>query len=320
MKKISFLVLFVLSVGLFFWVMKPSGQKRDPASTDSNSSIEEHSGSLQYVACFARDTLSIRDDALTAAVFKIKPFEAVKPIQGWEETKKLKEVRGQTFVFVKAQFPEQEDENNDIGWIEEKFIRARAECIGAQDSGANEPDIQTPISGFDEVASSATGLDDPNCCKFPLLKPTNSFMSGMARFGHPRDHGKRIHAACDLYQTKNAPIASVGSGTIISSLYKFYQGTWALEVKHSGGFVIRYGEMTGKAVPGVSKKKKVSPGQQVGFMGRVNSNCCEPMLHFELYSGAAKGSLNAGGKYKRRSDLMNPTKYLLSWRKKQFGN
>lgn len=317
MKKISFLVLFFLSIGLFFWVMKPSGQKRDPAS-DANSSIEEHSGSLQYVACFANDTLSIRDEALTAAVFKIKPFEAVKPIQGWEETKKVKEVRGQTFVFVKAQFPEQTDETNDIGWIEEKFIRAKSECIGAQDSGPAQPDIQIPISGFDEVAPSTAGLNDPTCCKFPILKPTDSFMSGMAMFGHARPRG-RVHGACDLYQTKNASIVSVFSGTIISSLYKFYQGTWALEVKHSGGFVVRYGEMTGKEVPGIAKNKKVTPGQQVGFMGRVNSNCCEPMLHFELYKGTKKGSLSGGGKYKRRSDLINPTQYLLSWRKKQFG-
>jgi hypothetical protein len=43
------------------------------------------------------------------------------------------------------------------------------------------------------------------------------------------------------------------------------------------------------------------------------------MLHFELYSGEKTGALKSKtGKYKRRSDLMNPTPYLLKWQEKVF--
>ena len=37
----------------------------------------------------------------------------------------------------------------------------------------------------------------------------------------------------------------------------------------------------------------------------------QPMLHFEMYSGKASGSLGGnGGPYQRRSDLVNPTSWL----------
>jgi murein DD-endopeptidase MepM/ murein hydrolase activator NlpD len=103
---------------------------------------------------------------------------------------------------------------------------------------------------------------------------------------------------------------------VIRNLYYFYQGTYALEVKHAGGFIVRYGEITGKKAKEISEGGKVKQGQIVGYMGKVNSKCCEPMLHFELYTGKKTGSLSQrgkGNKYHRRSDLVDPTKYLLRW-------
>jgi murein DD-endopeptidase MepM/ murein hydrolase activator NlpD len=126
-----------------------------------------------------------------------------------------------------------------------------------------------------------------------------------------------LHAACDLYRYKDEAMLSVAPGVVTRGLYYFYQGTYALEVKHDGGFIVRYGEVTGKSPSGTSKGSRLKMGQTLGYIAKVNSNCCNPMLHFELYKGNVTGPLSqSGNRYQRRSDLMNPTDYLLSWMKK----
>lgn len=90
-------------------------------------------------------------------------------------------------------------------------------------------------------------------------------------------------------------------------------------MRHTGGKVVRYGEVTGKAAPGISLDRTVAPGQVIGYVGKVNSGCCTPMLHFEMYSGAASGALSQGGnKFNRRSDLIDPSSYLTDWEKQKF--
>ena len=105
-------------------------------------------------------------------------------------------------------------------------------------------------------------------------------------------------------------------GQVIRPLYYFYENTYALEVRHAGGFVVRYGEVTGRAGPGVASGRRVSIGQVVGYVGKTSHP--KPMLHFEMYSGARTGSLSGSNKYQRRSDLMNPTQYLLKWQENKF--
>jgi murein DD-endopeptidase MepM/ murein hydrolase activator NlpD len=122
----------------------------------------------------------------------------------------------------------------------------------------------------------------------------------------------------------NEPVVAVAPGVIIRPLYFFYLGTYALEVRHSGGFVVRYGELTGAIPKSVKASNKVKMGQIVGYIARVGTKTLmEPMLHFELYSGSSSGSLNSskrinGINYQRRSDLLNPTKYMLKWQNAKF--
>jgi murein DD-endopeptidase MepM/ murein hydrolase activator NlpD len=115
-------------------------------------------------------------------------------------------------------------------------------------------------------------------------------------------------------------VVSVNSGKVIRAPYYFYQGTYALEVKHSDGKVVRYGEITGKKPTGVTLNSALTAGQVVVYVGKVNSGCCTPMLHFEMYAGTATGALTtSGNKFNRRSDLMDPTTYLSTWEKAKFG-
>lgn len=295
-------------------------------------------GEFQYVVCTEQTELLVRNSSLNGILFAAERFEPVKLFQGWGENRRYHRVNGRRLAFVKAQFPNHEDRSdNGIGWVAESLIKLKSECPGAD--GSQKP--ATPSSSSSSNSQSApvrteeparpssqnrsasiTNLNDPDCCNFPLIaRPTAAYdeNGGMRRFGARRSGGRRAHAACDLYRHRNEMIEAVAPGKVIRNLYYFYQGTYALEVRHSGGFVVRYGEITGRQAKGVYGGASVRTGQTVGYMGKVNSNCCEPMLHFELFSGQRSGSLSSGGnKYQRRSDLMNPTAYLKEWERRKF--
>lgn len=69
--------------------------------------------------------------------------------------------------------------------------------------------------------------------------------------------GYRAHAGVDLIAPKGAEILTVADGEVIQDMYPFYMGTFALEVKHAGGMVVRYGEIM-RVAPGIKKGCKVT--------------------------------------------------------------
>ena len=161
----------------------------------------------------------------------------------------------------------------------------------------------------------------PTCCTFPTFeKPTYSYQESPRKFSANRSGG-RLHAACDLYQTaKDQGVRSIQSGRVLRDLYYFYQGTYALELKHNDGTVVRYGEMTGQRPPGFDINRPVQIGQTIGYIGKVSSNCCDPMLHFEQYQGTRSGPLTQprANRFQRRADLIDPTQNLLHWESRTF--
>ncbi len=264
--------------------------------------------SLQNIVCTDGAPLNVRDETLDKILFKAKIGEKVSLFQSFDGENTVERViSGKKYIFNKVEFKDRESTDQRVGYVATSFIKSEGDCEALKEI----PSLRL------HPATTITGLDDKKCCDFPTAaKPTHSYTSGMRRFGAGRSGG-RLHAACDLYRYKNEPIRSVAPGKVIRNLYKFYQGTYALEVRHSGGFVVRYGEMTSKRY--VSGGETVNMGQRIGNMGVVNSGCCRPMLHFELYKGTKKGSLSGGGPgYRRRSDLMDPTQYLLKWQDKVF--
>lgn len=290
----------------------------------SNQPSKVVKGQFEYVVCTEDSDLLVRNSSLEGVLFSVKKHEPVKLFQGWGTNRRTRVVGGKEHTYVKAQFPEHEDNNhNGIGWVSEGLIKLKSECASykepaeIKDVAKDDSETQSTPKVLGEISS----LSDPDCCNFPLVaRPTASYESGMRQFGWRRGGGRRLHAACDLYRRLNEPIESVAPGKVIRNPYYFYQGTYALEVRHAGGFVVRYGEVTGRRAKGVSAGAPVKTGQVIAYMGKVNSNCCEPMLHFELYSGKRSGSLTvSGNRYQRRSDLMNPTKHLRAWEKGKFG-
>jgi hypothetical protein len=145
---------------------------------------------------------------------------------------------------------------------------------------------------------------------FPLRqRPVSSYHDGGRKFGARRSNGTRKHAGCDLIAPRGTEVLAMDSGKVIRGPYHFYSGAYALEIRHSNGKVVRYGEIM-KIVPaGISAGARVSRGQVIASVGQLKSG--NAMLHLEIYSGSASGKLTqAGNKFKRRADLIDPTPYL----------
>lgn len=147
---------------------------------------------------------------------------------------------------------------------------------------------------------------------FPLRKrPSLNYTDCPRAFGCPRSAGRRKHAGCDLYAPVGTEVLSVENGTIIQPVYFFYLDTYALEIKHESGIVIRYGEIQKNTPRPWKTGDVVKAGEVIGYIGRLKG-LRVTMLHFELYAGIAKGPLTtrtAGG-FQRREDLLDPTKFL----------
>lgn len=286
------------------------------------SGIGATSMASDQVLCVPQENVAVYDDTMTLIVTLADRFEEVKVFQSWlpfsQDFRKVVFFNGRLVTFIKIQLANQDEEDAEesIGWVREVDVKAKSDCKEYKKPQVTAPAIDDEVPATPEDGTNLKGLADPNCCHFPLATTAKaSYLEGAGMFGADRSKGKRKHAACDLYHRNAEPVLSVASGKIVRDRYYFYQGTYAIEVEHQGGFIVRYGEISGKRPPKTKGGTDVAAGDVVGYIKRVNSNCCSPMLHFELFRGNGKGPLTtkANRGYQRRSDLLNPTKYLQLW-------
>ncbi len=282
--------------------------------------------SLQMIACpGSQKTLSIysKDGQKVAIISAGSP---VNKFQGWGEN----EATIKSQKMVRIQIPTEPD-LEDIFADEESVLTADActartgvklpyevpapttEVAGDKEDDDDEDDeSDAPVleaAKDEEIA--AFSLDSAECCRFPLATRPKSFLGGMARFGAGRKRG-RMHGGADLYGVRGQSVLAVTSGTVVRAPYLFKSGTLAVDVRHKGGFVVRYGEISGKSF-GLQVGTKVTEGQKLGEMKYV-PGAPAPMTHFELYKGNKSGKLSVpGNQYSRRSDILNPTPYLVKW-------
>jgi murein DD-endopeptidase MepM/ murein hydrolase activator NlpD len=259
----------------------------------------------------ASQNVAVKDGTLSNDIISIEQTEPVQFVQSFGNDKLEKTVEGVTKTYVHVQFTTRSEPTNR-GWVDQALITEASQCV---------KEANAKISSRSGINSALNGEAIDRDYLFPVLqKPTDSYRTGMRRFGASRSGG-RLHAACDIYRTQGEPVVAVSDGIVVRGRYAFYEGTYAIEIRNSDGKVIRYGEVTGKAAAGVVTGATIRKGQIVGYVGKVNSNCCSPMLHFEMYAGTSTGSLTQGGnKFQRRSDLMDATDLLDTWAKSSFGN
>jgi murein DD-endopeptidase MepM/ murein hydrolase activator NlpD len=170
---------------------------------------------------------------------------------------------------------------------------------------------------------------------FPVPFIPRGGYGGSRGFGADRSNVARqlglpslLHGACDLVAAPGTPVLAVEDGYVLYEPQKFYpregpQITYEFAIRHASGFVARYCEIDSVVLahPGETVKK----GQVIGYIGdQPGTNRSATfdgfdMLHFEMYSGKATGSLSIStkdpknGPYYRRSDLIDPTPYLRQW-------
>jgi hypothetical protein len=147
---------------------------------------------------------------------------------------------------------------------------------------------------------------------FPLAAlPKQSWHSGGCNFGASRDHGARRHAGCDLKEPKGTQIYAVADGILVQRPYAFTPGVHAVEIQH-GPYLMRYGEILPGSYTGGKTVKKGEPICKIGIL-----DSGKQMLHFEIYSnGSSRVPLTnkrSPSLFRRRSDLMDPTKLLDEW-------
>jgi murein DD-endopeptidase MepM/ murein hydrolase activator NlpD len=137
-------------------------------------------------------------------------------------------------------------------------------------------------------------------------------------YGAPRDDGKRKHAGCDLYAPEGTPVVAVWHGRV-RQVYEFYGKADAIEIDHGVLGIIRYGELV--SADELQPGQIIKGGDQIGKVAQlVGMGNIHPMLHFELYSGKGTGRLTCtGNAFRRRSDLLDPTRFLDSIRLANYG-
>jgi len=143
---------------------------------------------------------------------------------------------------------------------------------------------------------------------YPLPFYTNSFIKGSAQFGSRRSGGKRSHAGIDLYAPVGTEVYSITTGIVRRISPNFYLGSSAIEIDHYS-YIGRYAEI--KPIEGLKVGANVSAGEVIGNV--MDLHLSNSMLHYEMYEGTVNGTLTNTSNlpYMRRSDLLNPTNYIL---------
>ena len=145
---------------------------------------------------------------------------------------------------------------------------------------------------------------------FPLRKrPETDYHKAPLSFGSGRSGGARKHAGADLYAPVGTEILAIDDGTVVRGPYLFYEGTYAIDIRHPQGLV-RYCEFSG-AIGGLKVGDKVKCGQPIAKVGKLQ-NIANSMLHLELYSGSSDAVLTDTTRppFMRRADLVDPTALL----------
>jgi murein DD-endopeptidase MepM/ murein hydrolase activator NlpD len=147
---------------------------------------------------------------------------------------------------------------------------------------------------------------------FPICKPIYKLEdhlkgNGSHSYGSKRKSG-RLHAGIDLYAPRGSEVYSIQDG-IISRISLFYEGSYAIEIMHNS-CIFRYCEI--KPLATLQDGYQISAGEIIGHISPLTSTALT-MLHLEQYHDVkAIGALTQIGvnRYQRRSDLINPEKYL----------
>jgi murein DD-endopeptidase MepM/ murein hydrolase activator NlpD len=201
-----------------------------------------------------------------------------------------------------------------IAEMQQNDRSTKAQGSAASGAAPGAPDAGTPDAMKNDshviVAPGAISEGSGGFC-FPLAqRPTDSWHVRPRCFGCSRSNGSRLHAACDLYARPGTLVYAIADGTLFRAERHFYLGVNEVSIRH-GNFIVRYGEIMPGSYVGGKTVRKGQPIAKVGYTKALNMS----MLHFEMYENAERNDelTQPRAPYRRRSDLINPTKYLDEW-------
>jgi murein DD-endopeptidase MepM/ murein hydrolase activator NlpD len=99
---------------------------------------------------------------------------------------------------------------------------------------------------------------------------------------HPILGVRRAHQGVDYAASSGTPVRAIGEGIVIAAGRRGGYGN-SIDVRHSNGFVSRYGHLRGFA-SGIRTGARVSMGQTIGYVG-MTGLATAPHLHFEILVG-----------------------------------
>ncbi len=299
--------------------LQPQQQVSYSSSTKILDGIKNLSPFKKYIC--SDESVKVWNSDFKSVNANVSLGNEVKVFQVWNSNHSSvnAKVDGESVVFKKVEVMGNDGTKIATGYVDTTVIKGKLSCPYFKES--NSSPSPSPSQEDDREDDNQTyadfGLGEDDCCIFPTTeKPLLDFTTGERKFGAGRSGGRK-HAASDLYRNLYDPIRAIQDGEVVQDLRYFYDGTYSVVVLHKGGFLVRYGEVSGRRAPNFKLGAKVKKGQIIGYAGKLSVR--SPMLHFELFNGTKTGALTNGyGSYQRRSDLMNPEDYLLSWLSRSF--
>lgn len=153
---------------------------------------------------------------------------------------------------------------------------------------------------------------------FPLsVEATNDYAQIPDKFGSRYGMQKFLRAGSNLKAPKCTPVLSVAAGKVIKGPYLWTSNgpLYAVEVQLHDGSIVRYTGLDASVLKTLKTGDDILRGQGIGHVNHFG------YAGIELYSGKGKGSLTTtanANKFRRRSDIMDPTQYLLDMEARTF--
>lgn len=289
----------------------------------NEASCKSFQDSLKSVVCIADGKQQWVRDENNEELFKLGALEDIIRKSDWQTKKEQRVIDGKSYSFIPVIVP---GHNMAPGWIAEDAILPDGECKDQRE----------------KTLSSAKGIDEADCCKFPVPYPawypyTKKEDTGKKWFGAQRSGRK--HAGVDLFSKPGNTVFAVTAGTVTQAADTAFTTrynkkrqvvaqSYDLAIKHNGGKIIRYGEIS-KAARRLVVGATVTPEEKLAVVSYTS------MLHMEIYSGKQNGNLTVRQRdrkglkcdkkstnpvcvYQRREDVIDPTPYALRWEKETF--
>lgn len=160
---------------------------------------------------------------------------------------------------------------------------------------ADQPtSIGQPFTTLDQAIEGQTSDLSGSYMRWPTTgSVTQRYGCTGLWYNQPLGSCRHFHTGIDIANAKWTPIRAAAAGTV-RFVGREPWGAWMVVISHGDGLRSQYAHLVPTRVSGVSKGRRVSQGQLIGYMGK-SGMVTGVHLHFEV---------------KRNGSFVNPGRYL----------